>query len=406
MTLKEAYKANSNTSPLMEALAQFEVVDANLTKLERAWTEMEKLIPNGIDFSDIPEYDENLLSFQHILTFIPKIDGWALEVDLFDIKEIAQMRIDALEVGDFECRVSAENSIYSPSKALREYRFKFNQKRRELVRGALTELINIVDSDIRVIRSAISEETNRHESISSENLDALRTHFSQIGTLVGSEALRLPRWSDMTRHLHFGQLGDFDDIEKSDWPSIRGELQKGVYAINEPIPVLIDDLSDLVASHPKGPVVTALNWDRLTADNFERLVFSLIAGEKGYENPEWLMKTNAPDRGRDLSVTRVNNDQLTGTLRQRLIIQCKHWQHKSVSIDDIATLEAQMRLWEPPRVDVCIIVTSGRFTTDAVSWVEKHNQSTSALRIEMWPESHLERLLAARPAFIAEFSLR
>ena len=41
-----------------------------------------------------------------------------------------------------------------------------------------------------------------------------------------------------------------------------------------------------------------------------------------------------------------------------------------------------------------------------VAVIEKQNQSDSALRIEMWPESHLERLLASRPAIIAEFSLR
>ena len=65
-----------------------------------------------------------------------------------------------------------------------------------------------------------------------------------------------------------------------------------------------------------------------------------------------------------------------------------------------------MKLWEPPRVDVHVIATSGRFTSDAVAVVEKHNQSDSALRVEMWAESHLERLLASRPGIIAEFGLR
>jgi hypothetical protein len=118
------------------------------------------------------------------------------------------------------------------------------------------------------------------------------------------------------------------------------------------------------------------------------------------------MKTNAPDRGRDLSAYRVYADPLAGTLRQRVIIQCKHWQSKSVAPSDIATLKEQMKLWEPPRVDIHVIVTSGRFTSDAVAVVEKHNQSDSALRVEMWPDSHLELLLANRPAIIAEFGLR
>jgi restriction endonuclease len=118
------------------------------------------------------------------------------------------------------------------------------------------------------------------------------------------------------------------------------------------------------------------------------------------------MKTNAPDRGRDLSVYRVYIDPLGGTVRQRVIIQCKHWLSKSVGPKEIATLKVQMKLWEPPRINIHVIATSGRFTSDAVTIVEKHNQTDSALRIEMWPESHLERLLASRPAIIAEFALR
>lgn len=118
------------------------------------------------------------------------------------------------------------------------------------------------------------------------------------------------------------------------------------------------------------------------------------------------MKTNAPDRGRDLSVTRIANDQLGGVIRSRVIIQCKHWPTKSVSVGDVSELQAQMKLWEPPRVDVLVIATSGRFSSDAVSFIEKHNVEDRALRIEMWPESHLERLLAERPALIAEFRLR
>jgi hypothetical protein len=73
---------------------------------------------------------------------------------------------------------------------------------------------------------------------------------------------------------------------------------------------------------------------------------------------------------------------------------------------DVTTLIGQMKLWEPPRVDIHVIATNGRFTSDAVALIEKNNQSDTALRIEMWPESHLERLLAARPPLIAEFRLR
>jgi hypothetical protein len=201
-------------------------------------------------------------------------------------------------------------------------------------------------------------------------------------------------------------LGDLRDIIENDWPAVKVGLRKSMYGEKEPVPVEIDDLGELVNTKPSGPVATKLKWGDLTEEEFERLIFALISAERGYENPEWLMKTNAPDRGRDLSVYRVYKDPLGGTLRHRVIIQCKHWLSKSVSSAEIGTLKEQMKLWEPPRVDIHVIATSGRFTSDAVALIEKHNQSDSALRIEMWPESHLERLLAERPAIIAEFRLR
>jgi hypothetical protein len=204
----------------------------------------------------------------------------------------------------------------------------------------------------------------------------------------------------------FGTLGDLHDISEHDWPSVKVGLRKSLYGEREPIPVDVEDLGSLVSKKPRGPVATKLQWERLTDEDFERLIYTLISSEQSYENPEWLMKTNAPDRGRDLSVYRVHVDSLGGTIRQRVIIQCKHWLSKSVGTQEITALREQMKLWEPPRVDVHVIATSGRFTSDAVAIIEKHNQSDSALRIEMWPESHLERLLANRPGIIGEFLLR
>jgi Restriction endonuclease len=165
-------------------------------------------------------------------------------------------------------------------------------------------------------------------------------------------------------------------------------------------------LSELQEATSRGLFAAKLPWVRLDATEFERLIFSLVSAEPGYENPLWLMQTNAPDRGRDLSVERIMVDPLGGTRRCRVIIQCKHWQHRSISTSDIATLKEQMSLWEPPRVDVHIIATSGRFTSDAVAAIERHNQSDTALRIEMWPDSHIERLVAARPALRAAFGLK
>ncbi len=393
-------------SPLNSALRYFEVAEANLLKLEKILAEIEDAIPQGIDFDDNSEYEDNCRSFNAILAALPKIDSWKPQISLMDLDQIAQSRLDAQELGEIDFTVSVERQISEPRRLLREYRYRFNQKRRELIRDALIELIDNVDNALQILSKELQSTSEYYKSVSDPEFDKLKEHISQIDALLGSSVSRPPRWSDLYRHLRFGQLGDLHDIITYDWPSVRGGLRKSLYGEKEPIPTEVEDLSSLVQNKPRGLVTTKLTWEHLTDNEFERLIFVLISSEKGYENPEWLMKTSAPDRGRDLSVYRIYVDSLGGTLRQRVIIQCKHWLSKSVGPSEVAVLREQMKLWEPPRVDVHIIATSGRFTSDAVSIIEKHNQSDSALRIEMWPESHLERLLASRPAIIAEFGLR
>ncbi len=323
-----------------------------------------------------------------------------------DLDEIAQSRFDVQELGEIEFMMSLERDIGEPSRLLREYRYRFNQKRRELIREALIELIDSIDGNLRELSKLLLEDRDSSETVDNPEFEELKSNVAQINTLLGSSVSKPARWSDLHRHMRFGMLGDLHDIIEHDWPSVKAGLRKSLYGEKEPIPIEVDDLGALVSEKPRGPVATKLRWEHLTEEEFERLIFSLISSEQGYENPEWLMKTNAPDRGRDLSVYRVYADSLGGTIRQRVIIQCKHWQSKSVGPTEVSTLRDQMKLWEPPRVEVHVIATSGRFTSDAVAIIEKQNQSDTALRIEMWPESHLERLLASRPAIIAEFSLR
>lgn len=393
-------------SPLNAALRHFEAAEANLVKAEKVLAEIEAAIPKGIVFGDNPEYESNCRTFKALLAALPKIDGWRPEISLLGLDEIAQNRLDAHEVGDIDCIISVEHLISEPSKLLREYRYRFNQKRRELVRDALTVLIDAIDANLRNLAKLIEGDHAPSEVITDDQFEELKQSVAQIATLLGSSVPKPPRWSDLHRHLSFRMLADLHDIIEHDWPTVKAGLRRSMYGETEPVPVGIEDLGALLSARPTGPVATRLKWESLTEEDFERLIFALISAEKEYENPEWLMKTNAPDRGRDLSVYRIHTDPLAGTLRERVIIQCKHWRSKSVGPAEIAVLKEQMKLWEPPRVDTHVIATSGRFTPDAVAVVEKHNQSDSALRIEMWPESHLERLLASRPAIIAEFGLR
>jgi hypothetical protein len=149
--------------------------------------------------------------------------------------------------------------------------------------------------------------------------------------------------------------------------------------------------------------VGRLRWSKLSDADFEGLLFDVVGSARGYENAEWLTHTNAADKGRDISVCRVSADTLSGTRRLRVIIQCRH--KKCVGIGEVSQLKEQMALWEPPRVDELIIATSGRFSSDAVQWIEKHNESNHSLRIIMWANSHLERLLTQRPQLLSRYKL-
>jgi hypothetical protein len=154
---------------------------------------------------------------------------------------------------------------------------------------------------------------------------------------------------------------------------------------------------------PGVAAVGQLRWSKLSDADFEGLLFDVVGSARGYENAEWLTHTNAADRGRDISVCRVSADTLSGTRRLRVIIQCRH--KKCVGMGEVSHLKEQMALWEPPRVDELIIATSGRFSTDAVQWIEKHNESNHSLRIIMWANSHLEKLLAQRPKLLRRYKL-
>src|SRR5882672_2312734 len=391
-------------STLAAALQTFEATEANLSKLEKLWEKISALIPGGPAFGSPPGYDELCLAFQRVLPSLPAIDGIRVEDRLFAFDQAGQMRLDALEVGEIEAEISVANALEEQGKLLREYRFRFGAKRRELVRGRLLALIDEVTSLLGA-RRLIDDGVEVSEPVNGPEWSRLQEVVQEIATLLGSNP-RPARWGDLQRHLHFGMMGDLKDILEHDWPAVREGLKAGLYGDHDPVPVDVVDLADIVAARPTGPVTSKLVWSNLSDEDFERLMFCLISETTGYENPQWLQQTHASDRGRDLSVVRVDADPLCGFRRHRIIIQCKHWQSRSVALGDVSDVRSQMELWQPPRVDGLVIATSGRFTADAISLVERHNQEDRALHISMWPDSHLEMLLAARPHLIAQFRLR
>lgn len=374
---------------LDKALRQFEITEANLVKIRR-------LLKTA---SENPDRARDAYAVWEAL---PKIDGWKPGINIFDSNEIQLMRFEAQEIGEPEAIFAIEDQIASADKDISEYAYRFTHKRLALIRQRVLSLVSIVDEQVASLKSKMDADAKEFD----DEFEPLHKAVEEIDTLLGSSFKRPPRWTDLRRHLGFWQECDVHDIVNQDWPSVRPVLTEQLYTENEPIQADVDDLGALTVTAPQGPVTTQLSWDKLDADSFERLIFNIISGEAVYKDPLWLMQTNAPDRGRDLSVYRVHEDALAGTLRQRIIIQCKHWTSKSVSINELAALKEQVKLWEPPVVDCVVIATSGRFTSDAVALIETQNQSGQSPRIEMWAESHLEMLLASRPALIAEFRLK
>jgi hypothetical protein len=410
-------------SQLDEALRQFEAIEANLVKLEKVWDLLQKNIPDGIVFGANPVYEDALRSYEHILTGLPLIDGWKPKTLPCDLDEIAQNRLDAHEVGELAIQIEVDRQIEQPGKEVREYRFRFNQKRRKLIHDKIVQVSTEIDQLLETLKEKYpidyedtinydnEEDIKRWQEISKNKIEdsvwkKFQENIKKIDILLGSSVKRPKGWNDINRHISYAKIHDLRDIIFYDWPSVKVGIQQSLYKSNEPIPVSIKDLGELVASNPSGNIITQLKWEKLDASDFERLIFNLVNLQPSYENTEWLMHTNAPDRGRDLSVYRVYRDPLSGVIRQRIIIQCKHWLTKSISLQEISALKDQVKLWEPPLIDTLVIATTGRFTSDAVSFVERYNQSDSAMKIELWAESRLETLLSSNPALVAEFGLR
>lgn len=393
------------TSDLNRALKVFDTTQANLEKLERLWKEIESLIPQGVAFGDDPAYENKCRSFQTILAEMPVIGKVQIEDCLMELNEIAQGRMDAMEADMFECKVAVEESISAQGKMLREYRYALDQKRRSLVRRRALELVKEADDFVDTLAQLRDDTVGRNDRVESPTWEQLEDCVEQLDRLFGSSVSRPSGWGNLQRHIHWQEMCDLINIVDDDWPDVKSSLDKVLYGEDDPLPVEIKDLAELASTSPTGNVVTKARWANLDPEQFERLMFNLLSSAPGYENPAWLTKTNAPDRGRDLSVTHVIPDSLGVTVRQRIIVQCKHSPQKSVNTGDVATLREQMKTWDPPRVDVLIIATTGRFTSDAVALIEKHNQSNEAMRIEMWPDSHLEKLLAKHPGIAAEFRL-
>jgi Restriction endonuclease len=395
--------ADPSERELAASLELFDRVAVNLDNLQQVVDEM-------YEFSDISgivietsnaRYDQLVREFADLVSGLPPIDGFSIDVIPVSMHNLGQMRIEAMDIP--EALVGLQQVIDAAGEAVSEYRHRLQRQRRRLIRERAEELTAQVDA----LLTALTEryEYDGQSLRDDEDWTALDSAIRELFALLGHAELTGGRVGDLLRHLHFGQTGDAHDIANLDWPDVKPRIVAALYGDREPLPVENVDLATLAGQSSSGRVPTALDFSVLDDEGFERLIFSLFSSTDGYENVSWVMETRAPDRGRDLEVYRVTVDTLAGTIRERVIVQCKAWR-RSLSPADCQAALAPLSLWEPPAIDVLIIATTGRFSADAVRWIELHNNEGERPKFHMWADSNLETMLASRSDLVTRFHLR
>lgn len=391
---------------LDEILRAFDRTLANLQRLEGVWQRARALLPEGPQLGGNDEYDDLARSYNDLAEALPAIDGYCFPTGLPDYEDVGQGFFDYAELGELPRAVWQE--IEEPARAIADYRFRFNRARRRAVRSRLSELTNQVTADLAAITAFVeTSDPPRAEKLQHEAAGHVVEAVAEIERLIGDAAERTGRWSDLHRHLHFGQPHDWCDIALADWPSVLDDIQAAGFADTEPLPLpsQINDLGVAASGELSGSATTALQWSEIDDDGFERLLFNLLSSFDEHHNVKWLMKTRAPDRGRDLSLERILRTPTGESRVERVLVQAKHWRSKSIGDNDIAALVAKAETWSPP-FHAVIMATSGRFTTDAVTWSELRASSGRRPDVELWSEADLERLLSRLPSIAAAHGLR
>lgn len=391
-----------DTLTLDELLAAMDRTSANLERLQAIWDRAAPMLPTGPALGSDNEYEDLARAWKDLLSGLPRIDGWTITAPLPAMDEIGQAYLDYQEIG--EPPVGVRDATEAPGRDLAEYRHRLNRARRRAARERIQELTTTVDTLLPQIIAAVPRTSK--EKLDDARIAEVEAAIAEIERLMGDTAARRGRWSDLHRHLHFGQGHDWHDIYELDWPSVRPDIEAAGFSAADPLPVPDIDLGVAAARHPAGPASIGLDWARLTPDDFEHLLHDLLRALPGYQNVQLLMKANAADRGRDLSAERTIPDGAGGVRTERVIVQAKHWLSKSVPPEEITSALTRITLWEPPVIRGFIVATSGHFTPDAVAWVEKHNDIGRVPLVDLWAESRLATLLSERPWLVARYGLR
>jgi hypothetical protein len=344
---------------LEKLLAVFDAAAANLAKAEAIWERAQPMLPSTPVLGDVPGFDDLARAWDDLVAGLPRVSGWTIVDPLPTPNDIGRGFLGWWEIGEPPWPVYEE--IEKPSKDIEEYRYRLKRARRRAVRSRIEALVAEGDRSLALIVSGIARDSR--DQLETTEVGNFRVLMAEIDRLLADTSTRAARWSDLNRHMSFSQGHDWWDIVEFDWPSVRPEILSAAFAESDPLPVPEIDLGEAAAGEPSGGVTTALLWDSLTDEGFERLLYDLLRGLAGYNNVDWLMKTNASDHGRDLSALRTLPDPSGFTRIERVMIQAKHWRKKSVDPASIVDVLARLPAWEPPHIHCLVVATSGRFNT-------------------------------------------
>ena len=229
-------------------------------------------MPSGPARGSEREYDDLRRAWADLLHGLRPIDGWTITNELPDIDQLGQAFIDYFEISEPPFPVFEE--MEQPDKDIAEYRYRLNRARRRASRARLLTLIAVLDSGLPVLLDGVKRDSNI--VLEGELADSLRAAVGEIERLMADTAQRRGRWSELHRHLRFGQGRDWHDIHEFDWPSVKADVETGALAEVDPLPVPEIDLGDAAGGRLTGSVTIALPWSRLSDDDFERLLYDLL----------------------------------------------------------------------------------------------------------------------------------
>jgi len=387
----------ANINSIKNRLLILNTTEESVTRIQNLIYQARKLTPEQLGF----EFEEVHNEFIRETTLLPIVENYKPSSlnsgNNSDLTFLALSPIQQLD--EFQAVID-------------KYSLMLFEKRKGIASSLLLDIFEEVEDILSRLKEIyIGKGLPSCQEVEDSSLPRLKDKISEIEICIGARTSDIDKWSNINRHLAFGQISDLEDIINRDWPSIKQSILIDFFQLDLSHISGIDlsekdsigELRNLVKYEK---IRKKFDWKDVSSEEFERLIFQVLSSQNStYENVEFLMRTNAPDCGRDISAHRVYQDSFSGVIRYRVIIQCKHWLGKSLSVKDISYLKDQIKLWEPPRIDVLIVATTGYFSADAVKFMEIHNQSSSPLRMEFWPIERIKKIMESRPHLLESFKI-